>query len=192
MSNETKLGTAPQGNEGRDAVHVAIIPICAAHKLNIGSPVTINLDGLAESCSIDKAMGVVDPFRNQAVTKGSWFWLCLYPKTITSLRHVWEHPAFPISTDPATQKSVYSGNKAESEEWVKSYVKIHCPYWDQSPDSGYGAFLDHVSEREIFYYGRDCHGLSDVEDADELFHHLSIILGIRIDASYFESFSCSC
>ena len=26
MSNEAKLGTVPNGNEGRDAVHVAIVP----------------------------------------------------------------------------------------------------------------------------------------------------------------------
>ena len=36
MSNETKLGTIPNGDEGRDAVHIAIAPVQAAQEIRIG------------------------------------------------------------------------------------------------------------------------------------------------------------
>jgi hypothetical protein len=192
MNNEAKLGTVPKGDEGRDAVHVAIVPVRAAESLAAGWPVKMNATNEAVAChDDDEAIGVVDPFRpldDRPVAKGSWFWLCLYPKTITGLRHVWEHPSLPVTLPPSTP----AADKAVSETWLKAYVSKHCEYWDNRDDKGYGEFLAHVQCREIFYYGSDCYGLDDVYDADELFHHLGVVLGKRIDASYFETFTCSC
>lgn len=50
-------------------------------------------------------------------------------------------------------------------------------------------------DEKAAFYGRDCHGYSDVPNAEELFHHLSVVLGQTIDRAYFEDngyFSCSC
>jgi len=191
MSNEAKLGTIPTGTEGRDAVHVAIVPARSANGLVGGSPVKFNPQNEAEACRVEDAIGVVDPFRPQAqraVPKGSWFWMCLYPKTITGLRHVWDHPSFPAVS--SSESSAPNGDKSASESWLKDYVGKHCPYYE---GKGYDEFLRYVKdERWIYYYGSECHSLSDVEDADELFRHLSVVLDRRIDASYFESFTCSC
>lgn len=195
MNNEAKLGTIPTGNEGRDAVHVAIVPARAAEILLLGSPVRLNAENKAEACSPNEAIGIADPFRphlTRKIAAGSWFWMCLYPKTITGLRHVWDHPAFPLAeasanpTEPETNLGV-------SKKWLKSYVKKHCPYWSEMDDGGYSEFLRYVKdERWIYYYGSDCHSLGDVEDANELFHHLSVVLGVRVDADYFAAFTCSC
>lgn len=194
MKNEAKLGTIPNGDEGRDAVHVAIVPIRAATKLFSGSPVRLNARHEAESCCVEDAIGVVDPFMpedKRHVAIGSWFWLCLYPKTITGLRHVWDHPSFPVTE--ITAIPVANDAKRASEEWLKAYVRKHCTYWEDEPDDGYSIFLRYVTnEHWIFYAGSDCHDLSDVEDSDELFRHLSIVLERRIDASYFEAFTCTC
>lgn len=44
---------------------------------------------------------------------------------------------------------------------------------------------------EDCYYGSDCHGLHDVEDAYELFEKLSIVLGHPVNGESF-TYSCSC
>lgn len=193
MSNEAKLGTIPGGNEGRDAVHVAIIPVQAAQLLTPGLYVKLNAENKAEP-STSEAVGIVDPFLGVGcLNKDEWFWLCLFPKSVTSLRHVWEHPAFPLTNAVPTSTSPRADEKAKSKEWITNYVRSHCPYWESKMDYGYSEFIDRVKEnREIFYYGSDCHSLSDVEDANELFYHLSVVLGIRINAEYFEWFNCSC
>lgn len=202
--SEAKLGTIPKGNEGRDAIHIAIVPACAAELLARGQPVKLNASNHAEPCAAAEAIGVVDPFRKDQVAAGAWFWLCLYPSTVTGLRHIWEHPSFPKAEVSFEQQT--PGGKAASENWLKDYVRKHCPYWSEGiegfgnykghppeADGGYSEFLRNVvDERYIYYYGSDCHSLEDVEDAEELFHHLSVVLNRRIDASYFRAFTCSC
>ncbi len=198
MSNEAKLGTIPKGNEGRDAVHVAIVPAQAEEKLESGEPIRINAKGRAERCNVCDAVGVVDPFRpadQRTVLHGEWFWLCLYPKTISGLRHVWDHPCFPKAEASPEMKlaDLPSTSVAASQKWIADYVRKHCDYWSSEPDGGYSEFVRYVRDnRWIYYYGSDCHSLADVDDADELFRHLSVVLGMRIDAAYFEAFTCSC
>lgn len=194
MSNEAKLGTIPKGDEGKDAVHVAIVPIqVGSHGLTVGSPVKIEGGKAVSTPSAYHAVGILDPFLVREIGRdfelGQWVWLCLFPKTIKGLRHVWEHPAFPLTQPTSTPTS----DKSVSEAWLKDYVRKHCLYWEDKPDGGYAEFLRYVEvERWIYYYGSDCHSLGDVDDADELFRHLSIVLGRRIDASYFEAFTCTC
>jgi hypothetical protein len=194
MANETKLGTTPSGGEGRDAVHIAIVAAQAGKELCVGDTVKLRSDGRAVYCAKEKAIGVVDPFLAKNLSAGDWFWLCLNPGSITSLNHVWEHPAFPltkVTEDQPDQPAPTS--KEASEEWLRAYVLEHCPNWAEHGDGGYDLFLQFVREDKwIYYAGSDCHNLGDVEDAAELFKHLSVVLDMRIDASYFEAFTCSC
>jgi hypothetical protein len=77
---------------GRDAVHVAIAPTTARQRLLPGQHV--DRDG----GTAGEPVGVVDPFLRDPVEAGQRFYLCLYPNTVTSLRHEWDHPAYPKAT----------------------------------------------------------------------------------------------
>jgi hypothetical protein len=93
------LGESPKEDDRRDAIHIAIVPVVAACNLNRGDHVGLFSNGTA-SWDVKEKIGIVDPFLKEYVKKGETFWLCLYPYSITSLRHVWTHPAFK-ATIPA-------------------------------------------------------------------------------------------
>lgn len=89
------IGTVlPEGEWQRDAIHVAVMPVTAAERLFPGQRVGVLPDGTA-SISAGKKIGIVDPFLQKPVQPGERLWLCLFPRTITSLKHVWEHPDLP-------------------------------------------------------------------------------------------------
>lgn len=86
----------------RDAIHLPVAPVEAGEDLSPGSVVKLH-NGKAYSTILAMAVGVVDPFLPATVRKGEVFWLFVCPNTITSLRHVWQHPAFgmvPGATHP--------------------------------------------------------------------------------------------
>lgn len=84
--SDVKLGELVGDGAGRDAVHVAIVPMRALRLLQPGERLT---------------NGIVDPFLTAPVEPGQRFYLLLFPGTVTSLRHVWEHPAYPSEPVPA-------------------------------------------------------------------------------------------
>ncbi len=73
------LGQLITGPAARDAIHVAVIPLTATRVLQPGERLT---------------NGVVDPFLTAPVQPGERYWFCLFPASVTNLRHVWQHPAF--------------------------------------------------------------------------------------------------
>ncbi len=89
--SEVRLGTIPEYHQKRDAVHVAIIPVTCDDDLEPGQHVGIEYDDVVSSTA-KKKIGIVDPFLRDTVEAGVKFWLCLYPNTVKSLRHDWEHP----------------------------------------------------------------------------------------------------
>lgn len=92
------LGQLCDEQARRDAIHIAVAPVEAFSDLHPGDHVAIEQDGKAHlRCpSEGDKVGIVDPFLLAPVLKGERFWLFLYPGTVTSLRHVWTHPAFTI------------------------------------------------------------------------------------------------
>lgn len=98
------LGKIHQREEKRDAIHLAVEPIEAGKRLQPGDHVEI-VNGKAFAWDSGEALGIVDPFLTSPVKKGQKFWLVIYPRVITSLRHVWAHPAFP-DEQPAWAKAL--------------------------------------------------------------------------------------
>lgn len=87
------LGQLPGPDDKRDAIHIAIAPVVAAQVLAPGTRVSQLPDGRFVADSVSP-IGIVDPFLLLRVNEGETFWLCLFPYSITSLRHVWTHPTF--------------------------------------------------------------------------------------------------
>ena len=81
------LGTIIDDTQKRDAIHLAVEPIVSVDDwLKPGDHVGL-VEGGA-SANAKKFIGIVDPFLNEPVARGEWFWLVVYPRVINSLRHV--------------------------------------------------------------------------------------------------------
>jgi len=100
--NQPRLGKLADGGE-KDAIHIAIMPMTSDLVLQPGEHVGVEKEKGVETEKAVRAdpIGIVDPFLSRAVDPGECFWLCLYPGSITSLRHDWTHPAFAANEDEA-------------------------------------------------------------------------------------------
>jgi hypothetical protein len=79
----------------RDCLHFAVAPVVAGEELQPGEHVGFLPNGrIGWSLPNIILIGIVDPFLTTPVEEGQRFWLMLYPNTVSSLRHVWSHPAF--------------------------------------------------------------------------------------------------
>ncbi len=108
------LGTIIDDTQKRDAIHLAVLPVVAGERLFAGQDIGID-DGKAVTKA--KHTGIVDPFVKGPIQEGQRFWMVLYPRMITSLRHVWSHPAF-ADGDEGAKPSV----NAASEAWLDSFA----------------------------------------------------------------------
>ena len=118
------LGKIIDDTAARDAIHLAVEPAIAGEILEPGCHIGIkngkayrNMDS-SKPGHCDKHTGIVDPFLIRQVNEGQRFWLIVYPRQITSLRHVWVHPDFP---DPEIKPK--SGSVEESKKWMMTWAK---------------------------------------------------------------------
>lgn len=117
------LGTILQPGEKRDAIHLGVDPVVAGRNLVRGAHVGFGPDGKAYVADKNiKAVGIVDPFLTDVVLEGQSFWLIVYPRQITSLRHVWEHPDFPDSGETGggeLMKNQFTSTDPEAEHQMR-------------------------------------------------------------------------
>jgi hypothetical protein len=119
------LGTIIDETAGRDAIHLAVHPVKAQVRLYPGE--NVGVDG-----SKNDPVGIVDPFLRGCVEPGEMFWLVIYPRKITSLRHVWQHPAFPDEGERETAERVTRKLTGYSEEWLRNFASTNdVPSYDQ-------------------------------------------------------------
>ena len=180
------LGSIIGPDEGRDAIHLAVEPVEAGQTLLPGNHVRFNEMGEAIAADLGKGVGIVDPFLTGVVGKGERFWLVVYPRQITSLRHVWEHPDFPASDG--------MGPKAKSERWLRDYClnggagKYDTPSFDVLVRSAQSYFEDGSHEEYLHVGGEDASGTVD----PLMWEHMKNYLGIKDNAKGPEYFSCAC
>lgn len=160
---------------GRDAIHLAVEPVIAAEDLYPGQHVGLGNDGATTNGV--KKLGIVDPFILGIIPKGKMFWLIVYPRTITSLRHVWEHPDF---VDAKIDHS------ESSEKWLRDFCENNdCPSYETVV--GLVKYNRGYFDEYLHFNGDDAHG----EIPSEFWDHMENVVGFKIEKrpTYF---SCSC
>lgn len=167
------LGSIIGENEKRDAIHLAVEPVVAAEVLLPGQDVGFVEGGVGRS---DKPVGIVDPFIRRSVLKGERFWLVVYPRQITSLRHVWTHPDFPEAPHVAS-------DKAASEAWLRDFA-------DANDLPSYEELIAQAVRNDDpkYFIIRDTSAGGEIPG--EFWFHVERVTGRRtVHASHF---SCSC
>jgi hypothetical protein len=174
------LGTIIDERAGRDAIHLAVEPAVAAHGLGPGDDVGF-VDGGVGYCP--KPVGIVDPFLKTPVKKGERFWLVVYPRQITSLRHVWTHPAFPETPN------VIPPDKAISEEYLRRFAKRLFSYYGDEDGENQLTMLLECAESGCF--GTDIEYGDDCEPTAEFWEHFERYTGRKVKnrPTYFR---CAC
>jgi hypothetical protein len=185
------LGQLLPADPGRDAIHLATHAATAAERLFPGQHIGIE-EGKATTKAA-KLIGIVDPFLPAGVNPGQMFWLVLYPRTITSLRHVWEHPDFPSQ---AIEAPLHVG-QSESERWIADFaasmdqtvnrLMAAASLWeDTSPTSSWGG--EYTMDNSESYKG------IPQERWDEFWRHYEIVKGSPLDEGVRREsfFTCSC
>lgn len=175
------------GSGDRDAIHLAVEPCTAGETLYPGQHIGI-VDGKA-STKTNKKLGIVDPFIIGFVPEGKMFWLVVYPRQITSLRHVWSHPDF--TGNDAIKKNDPDKTPVQiAEKWLREYaagIDESYEYVMQVADSHQKTGGGHYQEDYIVQGGR----FEGWGTPEEFWDNYAIVRGV--DNPVRESFfSCSC
>lgn len=177
------LGTIINHNAGRDAIHLAVEPAVAGEDLYPGENIGLR-DGKAYSV-VSKLLGIVDPFLKEKVKEGEIFWLVVYPRQITSLRHVWSHPDFPEETSLETS-TVF---KEASKKWIAEFAELigitYNKLIEGAREYAHGGDYLHMGDNEEYS--------NHYDKMEEFWRHYEIVTGdIILEGRNGGFFSCSC
>jgi len=183
--SEAKLGQLIDEAAERDAIHIAIVPLIAGDYLRPAEKIKLKYGSteIALSAEYDekRAIGIVDPFLpGYEVEKGKRFYGCLFPGTVTGMRHHWQHPLF--DNRPKVELN-------EHEVWLKNF----CDQWnfdyDQLIDAGVGT----GEWRYVVANGVDLHSRGELgSDYEEFWTHLEGLTGKTFDNEHREGMGWSC
>ncbi len=170
------LGQLIETEQSRDAIHIAIAPITAGEPLKPGEHIAVK-DGYAVKSG--ELIGIVDPFLRKAVRIGQKFFICLYPNTITSLKHYWEHPAFNFDNPEPAMNS-------NSRDWITRFAeRLGYDYEEMIH-----AAKNYIRDGRYFNGGSSFEGESV---PDEFWDHFEKSTGIKVeDDNRNNFFSCAC
>lgn len=173
MQQDLKIGQLITDDQKRDAIHVAVCPVIAPDWLEAGCHVDFNGQGRAKR---KDCVGIVDPFIEGPIRPGDKFWLFLYPNSVTSLRHEWEHPKFKETKEEPKEDS-------PSVRWLVGFAAdAGLSYKDLME-----AAANYINDHDNYL----CEG--DRWDGfympDEFWDHYYIVTGKKSSGSFF---ACSC
>jgi len=151
---------------GRDAIHVAILPLIAGAEIYRGSAVKLKYGttnvGLTGEYSekytggVYKpgcAIGIADPFiPDYYIEEGRIFYCLLYPKTITGLEHHWNHPAID-------QAHKLLEGQSEEYIWLQQFAEKYNIQFDEMVKAS-------VNKGYITASGVDVHGKSSLDEGE--------------------------
>lgn len=178
----TTLGTIHSDIQGLDAIHCAVYQTTAGEILLPGQHIGIK-DNKAYSTDV-KLVGIADPFLKKPIKEGEMFWLIVYPRQITSLRHVWSHPDFPEEE----VKAAVVG-KEKSIVIAERVIQQAADYLGLSYQELMDGANDYVEDEEYMYMGSN----EDYYDLDmESFWNAYETLTGKSPAYKGGFFSCSC
>lgn len=172
------FGKLITGAEERDAVHVAVAPVVATCAMTPGQHIGFLTPGDTTHVTLGakQLIGIVDPFLPHSIHTGDRFWMFLYPQTITSLRHDWDHPAFAPPEIPP------------SEKWLRDYAEkvADLPY-----ESLMEGAQDYLNNRVSMIEGGKYEG---IEFPDEFWDHYHAVTGQSPTGEFgrWAPFSCAC
>lgn len=185
------LGTIIDETAGRDAIHLAVEPSVAAVRLFPGQDVGF-VEGGMGPC--DKPVGIVDPFLKSTVFPGQRFWLVIYPRQITSLRHVWEHPEIPAAgapVSPLLPPERPLSQKEQSEAWLRNFSDRVGVDYEEIMDGARAWVRDKKRDGWGVYISYEF--LEGVGVPEEFWTHYEIATDQQIEEKYRGSFfTCSC
>lgn len=169
--------------ESRDAIHVAIAPMVAGQRLTPGQHVGLDPLNPRKCITYPETVGIVDPFLTRPVNPGDMFWLFLYPETVTSLRHEWTHPAFPVPQAVGGELSQLS------QLWLEEYAA----QWDLSGSQLIEAATDYLDNGNYFFHPEDGGRLEGEYVNDEFWVHFERATGRLVPEDSRDTFfRCSC
>lgn len=178
MDNPPKIGHIITGEAHRDAIHIAVAPMVAAHELTAGEHVSFVGQGDTNQMGRGAApIGIVDPFLTSPVRAGESFYLFLYPGTITSLRHEWTHPVIQA-------RKMFDPNK-ESIAWLTAAAENFELSYEEMIQAAY----NHIQNGDWLTTGFDTPDI----DMDLFWYHFEKVTGQRVaDKDKTTFFSCAC
>lgn len=188
MANEPVIGHVIDGEAHRDAIHVAICPVVANEKLAPGQDIGFvegsreRVEAVIGPALAHRRLGIVDPFLRSLVFAEQRFYMFLMPRTITSLRHEWTHPAFEVANPTVTA--------SESETWLRAFADKAGLSYDRVVEIGRNCANtdDFVTEydtsraRDAFY----------AIDSPDFWSHIERVTGITVNNKDHIPFTCSC
>jgi hypothetical protein len=190
MSQNDKLGKLTEGEEGRDAIHIAICPVVANEVLNPGQRIGFVRDGDVSLVGKSKnPLGIVDPFLTANVEKAEAFFMCLFPNTIKSLRHEWTHDAFENADALKVLKGMQRLDNSESIAFLSRYArKVELSYEklieaaNNYLENGDDVCLDFDTPDMVY------------QQRKEFWEHFSRVTGVEVPEEKNKEtfFSCAC